>query len=300
MKKSKLITMAVSFLLTIGMIGAGFAAWVITAPTVKETEGSVSVDTVIDKRVKFNITKDNVNMSYYEGTATKTISNGDINVAFGKPASPASVTGVTPWLTYGSDTPVEDMSSVLSFTITNQQQLATALENELTQEEKNAKKQMKIKITLTIDSGISSANKFISPPDTATVSIADNYVVKGTDFIYDTTASKPATMSAKSFEIPLNKEANDSLTVFIKYDFNWGSAFASDNPYNYFNFIKEESTYKSGRNPSDQCNNTAKGEDDYDFADFAKTALSSIYEMRNNEIKITIKAEIVKSLKVED
>ena len=58
MKKSKLITMALSFLLTIGMVSAGFAAWVISAPTVKEASGTVSVDTVTDKRIELSIVED--------------------------------------------------------------------------------------------------------------------------------------------------------------------------------------------------------------------------------------------------
>ena len=52
MKKGKLITMAVSFLLTVGIVGAGFAAWVISADVVKEATGTVTVEEVIDKRME--------------------------------------------------------------------------------------------------------------------------------------------------------------------------------------------------------------------------------------------------------
>lgn len=50
--KGKLVTMAVSFLLCIGMVGAGFASWIITAKTEVTGQGEVKVDTVVDKRIK--------------------------------------------------------------------------------------------------------------------------------------------------------------------------------------------------------------------------------------------------------
>ena len=96
MKKSKLITMAVAFLLTIGMIGAGFAAWVISAPTQESVQGTVSVDTVVDKRIKLS---------------TPVTTNAGI--AFGAPNNTTAASNA--WLTWDSSAVKEDVVSDISF-----------------------------------------------------------------------------------------------------------------------------------------------------------------------------------------
>jgi hypothetical protein len=103
MKKSKLITLAVSFLLTIGMIGAGFAAWVISAPTQETVEGTVTVDTVVDKRIQLS-------------DPVTTLAG----VTFGAPT-----TSSTGWLTH-EGTVKQDLVSEFSFNITNQKALFEA------------------------------------------------------------------------------------------------------------------------------------------------------------------------------
>ena len=50
--KGKLVTMAVSFLLCVGMVGAGFASWVISNSITETAEGTIEVESVLDKRLK--------------------------------------------------------------------------------------------------------------------------------------------------------------------------------------------------------------------------------------------------------
>ena len=105
MKKGKLITMAVSFLLTVGIVGAGFAAWVISADVVKETTGTVSVDTVVDKRIDFTV-----------------LDTSDTEIYFGKPTAENTKTFAKPWFTNDADK-TEDLVMTLNFSINNLPQL---------------------------------------------------------------------------------------------------------------------------------------------------------------------------------
>lgn len=79
--KGKLVTMAVSFLLCVGMVGAGFASWVITSTAKDDASGKIAVDTVVDKRLQLAIDDDKT----------------DLGVYFGAPKI-QSTTNTTPWL----------------------------------------------------------------------------------------------------------------------------------------------------------------------------------------------------------
>lgn len=144
MKKSKLITMALSFLLTIGMVSAGFAAWVISAPTVKEATGTVKVDTVTDKRIKLSINTDD---------------GKKLPVVFG-----AKTEGITPnnWLSLTDDAQQEDLVSEFSFTIDNQQDLFKAGVTT-------------IKLDFSIDtSEFTNYSEYIATPDKPLVTVASD------------------------------------------------------------------------------------------------------------------------------
>ena len=85
--KGKLVTMAVSFLLCVGMVGAGFASWVITNTATDSADGKIAVDTVVDKRLKLDIDEESVI------DANKT----DLAVYFGAPAK-TDTNNTSPWL----------------------------------------------------------------------------------------------------------------------------------------------------------------------------------------------------------
>jgi hypothetical protein len=92
--KGKLVTMAVSFLLCVGMVGAGFASWVITNTAEEEADATIKVDTVVDKRLKL------------------TLGQNDLDVYFGFPVNPET-TNVNPWLISDS-TEKEDLECKVS------------------------------------------------------------------------------------------------------------------------------------------------------------------------------------------
>lgn len=100
--KGKLVTMAVSFLLCVGMVGAGFASWVITNTAKVETEGTINVDTVVDKRLKMVVVEDQTNL----------------NVFFGAPTS-LTTTNQTPWLTNDS-TQKQDLDATVTVKLDGQ------------------------------------------------------------------------------------------------------------------------------------------------------------------------------------
>ncbi len=194
MKKRKLITMALSFLLTIGMVSAGFAAWVISAPTVKEATGTVSVDTVTDKRIKLTVIED---------------AEGKLPVVFGAKIEGTDSNG---WLSLTDDAKTEDLVSEFSFTIDNQQDLWNA-----------GVKKINIAFALNTDE-LSSyvTDNYITLPtfDEPAVSVNNNLTANGES-------------NNKYFTINL-ENSSEKITVTVKYTFGWGQKFGSVNPYEYF------------------------------------------------------------------
>jgi hypothetical protein len=150
MKKGKLITMAVSFLLTVGIVGAGFAAWVISADVVKEATGTVTVEEVIDKRINFTV-----------------LDTSDTEIYFGKPTAENTQTFAKPWFTNDADK-TEDLVMTLNFSINNLAQLR----DEYSVEE--------IKISVTIDKTQfgDAVNYIIVPEQTSVTESDDNGIIK--------------------------------------------------------------------------------------------------------------------------
>lgn len=81
--KRKLVTLGIAFLLCIGMVGAGFASWLITADETVAVNGNITVETVADKRL--------------EMTATPT---DGLSVVFGGDTNTPATQG---WLKYTGD-----------------------------------------------------------------------------------------------------------------------------------------------------------------------------------------------------
>ena len=150
MKKGKLITMAVSFLLTVGIVGAGFAAWVISADVVKEATGTVSVEEVIDKRIDFTV-----------------LDTSDTEIYFGKPSAENTKTFAKPWFTNDADK-TEDLVMTLNFSINN----LAKLRDEYSVEE--------IKISVTIDKTQfgDAVDYIIVPEETFITGSDENGIIK--------------------------------------------------------------------------------------------------------------------------
>ena len=108
--KRRIVTIAVSFLLCIGMIGAGFAAWIITGNTQVEEQGTIEVQSVTDKRLHFTHAWVDTGVAGEED---------DAKIIFGKHA-----TDTCTWLANDGDE--EKLTVKLTVTVTNHKELLAA------------------------------------------------------------------------------------------------------------------------------------------------------------------------------
>ncbi len=109
--KRRIITIAVSFLLCIGMVGAGFAAWVITGNTTDAKQGSIEVQEVVDKRLEISLAWKETGV---EGA------DDDAKIIFGKHA-----TDTCSWLANDSEVN-EKLTATLVITVSNHKDLLDA------------------------------------------------------------------------------------------------------------------------------------------------------------------------------
>lgn len=106
--KRRIVTIAVSFLLCIGMIGAGFAAWVITGNTDTDASGNIQVNAVVDNRlvlaVSWQDSKDSITYGPKAGDYTYD------------------------WLTYDENDDTESLTVTLVLTLENYASLKSSQE----------------------------------------------------------------------------------------------------------------------------------------------------------------------------
>ena len=106
--KRRIITIAVSFLLCIGMVGAGFAAWIIAAPTAETKAGEIVVE---------NVSVTNIELTYaWKDTGKTGDTTDDAKIVFGK-----HTTDTCEWLT--NDSITEKLSATLIITVSNHKEL---------------------------------------------------------------------------------------------------------------------------------------------------------------------------------
>lgn len=101
MKKKRLISILTLFM-CVALVSIGFAAWVITGNAHSEATGNVKVTTVEDQRLKIQGTKLSVQ-----------------DIVFG---APSTIDDANSWLK-ATDVPKEAMTTELSFTVENNNQL---------------------------------------------------------------------------------------------------------------------------------------------------------------------------------
>lgn len=97
--KRKTLTLTLSILACLALIGVGFASWIISADAAKKAEGSFIVDTVTDKSYKVEGT--------WLGNQSK--------ITFG---APATMNAVNPWLTNNSEGKTENLTVTYQLTVT--------------------------------------------------------------------------------------------------------------------------------------------------------------------------------------
>ncbi len=209
--KRKMITMAVSLLLCLGVVGSGFAAWVISRTTTDTAEGNFTVETVQDAVLNF----------------TATTTEGAIH--FGKPSATAissyqwaNTAASVKWFN-DDDATVEDLTATITLTLTDVDKwldgytytLALSMAGYSATDDTTAKANY---TTLTTD------NAYITAP---TYAVDDGNADKNV-FTYDAdtqviTVSKPTDTTTTTY------------TLTITVTFGWGTKFGSKNPYFYYN-----------------------------------------------------------------
>ena len=112
--KRKTLTLTLSILACLALIGVGFASWIISPNATKEAEGSFIVDTV------------NVKTYKVEGAWL----NSQSKITFG---APATMNAVNPWLTNNSEGKTENLTVTYQLTVTyGDGSKATRIANKIT------------------------------------------------------------------------------------------------------------------------------------------------------------------------
>lgn len=113
-KKRKTLTLTLSILACLALIGVGFASWIISANTSTKAEGSFIVDTVADKTYV-------VSGEWLENKSS---------IIFG---APATMNAKNPWLTNNSEGKTENLTVTYQLTVTyGDGKKATGIANKIT------------------------------------------------------------------------------------------------------------------------------------------------------------------------
>ena len=212
--KKKLSLTLISILSVVVLVGVGFAAWIITTPSVEETQtGTITASGVTDARYKL----------------TATIANG--NIVFGKPSGCRADS--SDWFKPGDDVGDEKLTATLTLTLTKPDGITgldeTVFKNHLPDTftfTMNAKK-------AAVEGSSDDANGDFNQ------AVSKNYV-KNPTISYGTVSATPVTLGTDS-EIKksaFTKGADNKYTLTITIAFAWGTAFTDathTNPYDYFN-----------------------------------------------------------------
>lgn len=100
--KRKTLTLTLSILACLALIGVGFASWIISADAIKEAEGNIIVDTVTDKSYVISVAS-------WKG--------GNSKISFGAPKK-AEMTEPNAWLTNNSAGEAENLTVTYQLTVT--------------------------------------------------------------------------------------------------------------------------------------------------------------------------------------
>ena len=158
--KGKLVTMAVSFLLCVGMVGAGFASWVITNNVQENASGNIQVEQVVDKRLNLIVGEQN------------------LDVFFGAPENPTT-TNENPWLKSESAEKYEDLKATIS--------VGFGKDNLAKVKGSKIKVEAKFTITPTVASAYSEAIEYnlISVPDATNLTQSQEFTATEEAWNYD-------------------------------------------------------------------------------------------------------------------
>lgn len=223
--KSKLTITIASILSVLVLVGVGFAAWVITNPSVQaEKGGTITAETVSDK-------------SY---TLTATIANEAI--VFG---APAEMKNDKAWLTAEAETQKEDLTATLTLTLTYKDWRVIPANFSVTMVTKKGEATDDTFASLrdgkysTLTGTLANQNFIANPKITyrasgAATDTTDNVIMNGEN----------AVQIAKTAFTGYDEKAAGTATLAITINFGWGDYFKvgenNVNPYTFYNEKKYE------------------------------------------------------------
>ncbi len=217
--KSKLTITVASILSVLTLVGVGFAAWVISNPSVSaDQNGTITAETVSDK-------------SY---TLEAVIAEGD-KIVFG---APAKMEAKNAWLTAGAETQTEDLSATLTLTLKYKDWAYVPLNFSVTMKSKKGGVDDNTVFTGLVSTYITNPKISYSKDDkTNTAEVAMNGAA--------TEISREA--FSQNASNPDGESEEKTATLVVTITFGWGDHFKvgaeNVNPYVFYN--QEGKTYEA-------------------------------------------------------
>lgn len=221
--KSKLTITVASILSVLTLVGVGFAAWIISNPSVSaDQNGTITAETVSDKSYTLDA-----------------VIAADDKIVFG---APTTMNADKPWLTAGAGTQTEDLSATLKLTLKYKDWNYVPVNFSVTMKSKK---------------GEANDTVFTSLRDGSYSTLTGT--LKGKNFIANPTISYRSGSDTITKDVKMNGTADDVTipkTAFPNYDdtnttdektatleitikFGWGTYFTVDgsvvNPYTFYN-----------------------------------------------------------------
>lgn len=198
--KSKLTITVASILSVLTLVGVGFAAWVISNPSVSaDQNGTITAETVSDK-------------SY----TLEAVIAADDKIVFGAPKTPdPKIT--TPWLTNST---VEDLTATLTLTIKYNEWVYVPKNFSITMATTNENS-----VFNSLREGVEFNTKKIKIIDNPTISYGSLPTVKTVTM----NGTGATTIEREAFT---NDSDTKTATLTVTITFKWGE---NGNPYNYYN-----------------------------------------------------------------
>lgn len=211
--KSKLTITVASILSVLTLVGVGFAAWVISNPSVSaDQNGTITAETVSDK-------------SY----TLEAVIAADDKIVFG---APAKMEAKNAWLTADTETQKEDLSATLTLTLKYKDWNYVPLNFSVTMKSKKGGVDDNTVFTDLVSKNYIT-NPKISYPSGSTDTITNDVEMNG--------ATSTVTIPKTAFPGYDDKDITNEkdVTLVITITFGWGTYFTVDgsvvNPYTFYN-----------------------------------------------------------------
>ncbi len=210
--KSKLTITVASILSVLTLVGVGFAAWIISNPSVSaDQNGTITAETVSDKSYTLDA-----------------VIAADDKIVFG---APTTMNADKPWLTAGAGTQPEDLSATLKLTLKYKDWNYVPVNFSVTMKSKKGGENDTVFGDLVSKNYIT--NPKISYPSGSTDTITNDVEMNGAT----STVTIPKTAFPGYDDKDITKEKD--VTLVITITFGWGTYFTVDgsvvNPYTFYN-----------------------------------------------------------------